>query len=307
MCFQDLVCHWLAIIVGVQAYWLPILVTNHAYSFHDSIHLMLYQALKPDMLECHVPWSLPKSSAMTFCGVQKSCWTVPWQPCKCHCGHPCHAQSQCAKASWLPIKPLWHPMLHFNTMVKYFFLMTPTYTWPCMMLLHLYIHKTFVHKPFEHTWKQKQKPCVSYMFACCQCFYCLEAIEKPKACLWPPIGAFFSKQTSHGSQQGFHENHEGHEESHHEVNEGHEECHHGGHEGQQCHEETSCCPRRTRTRAPSGMEHGAPLHQPRLWLMGVPKEGWLPCLLHHLRATLDPEFQPGGVHAMEGPSQKPNG
>ena len=54
MCFQDLVCHWLAIIVGVQAYWLPILVTNHAYSFHDSIHLVLYQALEPDMSAmCH--------------------------------------------------------------------------------------------------------------------------------------------------------------------------------------------------------------------------------------------------------------
>ena len=157
MCFQDLVCHWLAIIVGVQAYWLPILVTNHAYSFHDSIHLVLYQALKPDMLECHVPWSLPKSSAMTFCGVQKSCWTVPWQPCKCHCGHPCHAQSQCAKASWLPIKPLWHPMLHFNTMVKYFFLMTPTYTWPCMMLLHVYIYIKHLFINHLNTHENKNK------------------------------------------------------------------------------------------------------------------------------------------------------
>ena len=110
MCSQDLVYHWLTIIVFVKAYWLPILVTSH---------VVLCQALKPDMPKCNVPNTLPKSSAMTICGVQKSCRaTVPWQSCKCHCGHPCHAQSQYAKASWLPIKPLWHPMLHFNTMVK---------------------------------------------------------------------------------------------------------------------------------------------------------------------------------------------
>lgn len=81
----------MTIIVFVKAYWLPILVTSHAYRFHDPICLVLCQALKPNMPKCNVPNTLPKSSAMTLWGAKKlqgySAMTVLqmplWPPMPC--------------------------------------------------------------------------------------------------------------------------------------------------------------------------------------------------------------------------------